>query len=106
MKELAEIELQCAVCHEVFINATTISCGHTFCKSCIDRWQQQKSNCPVCRTEIKNWVAVQTLDQFVDKMYDQFVSEGGQAARTSLKNERLKQILEYYNTTFNITTMP
>ena len=68
MKELAEIELQCAVCHEVFINATTISCGHTFCKSCIDRWQQQKSNCPVCRTDIKHMVAVKTLDQFVDKI--------------------------------------
>ena len=103
----------CSVCSEVFIDAKTINCGHTFCSYCIYRWKHQKSNCPVCRTEIKHWVAVQTLDQFVDKMYDQFVSEGGQAARTSLKNERLKQILEYYSRItgspgdpFNITTIP
>ena len=64
-----ETELQCAVCHDVFMNATTINCGHTFCKSCIDKWQQQKSNCPVCRTDIKHMVAVKTLDQFVDKIY-------------------------------------
>ena len=56
MKEVAETELQCAVCSEVFMNATTINCGHTFCKSCIDKWQPQKSNCPVCRTDIKHTV--------------------------------------------------
>ena len=69
LKEVAETELQCAVCSEVFMNATTINCGHTFCKSCIDKWQQQKSNCPVCRTDIKHTVTVKMLDQFVDKIY-------------------------------------
>ena len=77
--ELAETELQCSVCTEVFIEATTINCGHTFCKYCINKWQQQKSNCPVCRTDINHMVAVKTLDQFVDKMYRRFVSENGRA---------------------------
>jgi len=76
---LAETELQCSVCTEVFMEATTINCGHTFCKYCIYKWQQQKSNCPVCRTDIKHMVAVKTLDQFVDKMYRRFVSENGRA---------------------------
>ena len=30
------------------------------------------------------------LDEYADKMYEQFVSEGGRAARTSLQEERLK----------------
>ena len=30
------------------------------------------------------------LDEYADKMYEQFVGEGGRAARTSLQEERLK----------------
>ena len=75
LRELAETELQCSVCSEVFTEATTLSCGHTFCKHCIHEWQKQKSNCPVCRSDIKNMVAVKTLDQFVDKMYLQLDSK-------------------------------
>ena len=90
LRELAETELQCSVCSEVFMEATTINCGHTFCDYCIHKWTTQNSTCPMCRTEIKHMVPVKTLDQFVDKMYGQFVSEAGQAARTSLKEERLQ----------------
>ena len=95
--ELAEIELQCAVCTEVFLDAYTLNCGHTFCHYCINKWQREKSSCPVCRTEIKHMVEVKTLDQFVDKMYGQFVSENRRAARTSLQEERLKNMrVEYF----------
>lgn len=89
-RELAETQLQCAVCSEVFVEATAINCGHTFCHFCIHEWKKKKSNCPVCRTDIKQIVAVKVLDEYADKMYEQFVSEGGRAARTSLQEERLK----------------
>ena len=75
LRELAETELQCAVCYGVFIDATTINCGHSFCKNCIHEWQKQKSNCPLCRTDIKHMVGVKTLDQVVDRMYERPVSE-------------------------------
>ena len=57
-RELAETQLQCAVCSEVFVEATAINCGHTFCHFCIHEWKKKKSNCPVCRTDIKQIVAV------------------------------------------------
>ena len=57
-RELAETQLQCAVCSEVFVEATAINCGHTFCHFCIHEWKKKKSNCPVCRTDIKQMVAV------------------------------------------------
>ena len=75
LRELAETELQCAVCYGVFMDATTINCGHSFCKNCILEWQKQKSNCPLCRTDIKHMVGVKTLDQVVDRMYERPVSE-------------------------------
>jgi len=89
-RELAETQLQCAVCNEVFVEATSINCGHTFCHYCIYEWKKKKSNCPVCRTDIKQIVQCKVLDEYADKLYEQFVSEGGKMQRASLKEERMK----------------
>ena len=89
-RELAETQLQCAVCSELFVEATSINCGHTFCHYCIHEWKKKKSNCPVCRTDIKQIVQCKVLDEYADKVYEQFVSEGGKLARASLKEERNK----------------
>ena len=89
-RELAETQLQCAVCSELFVEATSINCGHTFCHFCIHEWKKKKSNCPVCRTDIKQIVQCKVLDEYTDKVYEQFVSEGGKLARASLKEERNK----------------
>merc|ERR1712183_74687 len=93
-RELAETQLQCAVCSELFVEATSINCGHTFCHFCIHEWKKKKSNCPVCRTDIKQIVQCKVLDEYTDKVYEQFVSEGGKLARASLKEERNKIKLE------------
>ena len=89
-RELAETQLQCAVCSELFVEATSINCGHTFCHYCIHEWKKKKSNCPVCRTDIKQMAQCKVLDEYTDKVYEQFVSEGGKLARASLKEERAK----------------
>ena len=52
--------------------------------------KKTKQNCPVCRTDIKRVVQCKILDEYADKLYDQFVSEGGKLQRNSLKEEREK----------------
>ena len=52
-RELAETQLQCAVCSELFVEAVSVNCGHTFCHYCIYQWKKKKANCPVCRADIK-----------------------------------------------------
>merc|ERR1712025_1530588 len=89
-RELAETQLQCAVCSELYVEATSINCGHTFCNYCITEWMKKKANCPVCRTDIKQSTQCKVLDEYVDKVYDQFVGEGGKVQRQSLKDERNK----------------
>ena len=85
---MTESQLQCSVCCEVIIKATTINCGHTFCEYCLHEWQKKKSNCPLCRTDIKHKVAVRIIDEFTDKLYQQLANEDGLAARDSLKLRR------------------
>jgi len=89
-RELAETQLQCAVCSELFVEATSINCGHTFCHYCINEWKKKKANCPVCRADIKQTAACKVLDEYTDKLYDQFVAEGGKQQRKVLKEEREK----------------
>ena len=90
--KMTEDQLQCSVCSEIFVDATTLNCGHTFCYYCICEWQKKsrKSTCPLCRSEIRHTVVVRALDEFVNQVYRHFGSEGEQVARTSLKEERLK----------------
>ncbi|XDV16699.1 hypothetical protein PO909_016294, partial [Leuciscus waleckii] len=41
----------CPVCTELFTDPVLLSCGHSFCRQCInDHWTSSRSrNCPVCR---------------------------------------------------------
>ena len=89
-RELAETQLQCAVCTEVLVEATAVSCGHTFCRHCITVWKAKSATCPVCRADIRHMAPCKMMDEYTDKLYEQFISDGGRAARQSLKDERLR----------------
>ncbi len=47
----------CNICCEDYITGqykrTLPSCNHIFHKKCVDKWLKTKSNCPVCRNELK-----------------------------------------------------
>merc|ERR1712130_994771 len=53
-------------------------------------WKKKKANCPVCRADIKQMASCKVLDEYTDKLYDQFVPEGGKQQRKLLKEEREK----------------
>lgn len=51
-------EMDCSICYEVptLKNVYITSCGHSFCSSCFDRWEEQciqraNATCPSCRAE-------------------------------------------------------
>ena len=79
--ELADTHLQCPICMEVFIMATTINCGHTFCQECIQDWKKKHKVCPYCRTKIKVMVTSNVIDQFITEMFGLLDEEGLQRRR-------------------------
>lgn len=66
--EYLEDELQCSICTEMFVQAVTLSCSHSFCKYCITQWQNNQSFCPICRTKITMQFSTRVLDNFIEKV--------------------------------------
>ncbi|XP_028269419.1 nuclear factor 7, brain-like [Parambassis ranga] len=50
-RALFENYLSCHVCSETFRDPVTLSCSHSFCSSCLQKfWEQTKNkNCPICK---------------------------------------------------------
>ncbi|XP_059192604.1 zinc-binding protein A33-like [Centropristis striata] len=50
---LLESYLSCHVCSETFRDPVSLSCNHSFCSSCLQKfWEQtENKNCPICETE-------------------------------------------------------
>lgn len=63
-----EDEMQCSICSEMFIKATTLNCSHTFCKYCIEKWKKTENICPICRTKITSMNATLVLDNVIEKV--------------------------------------
>ncbi|XP_049939871.1 E3 ubiquitin-protein ligase rnf8-like isoform X3 [Schistocerca serialis cubense] len=85
--ELMETELQCSICNELFVAATTLTCNHTFCKFCISEWKKKKKDCPVCRKPISAEFRSLSLDNFINKMVEN-LSDDMKKRRQELKDER------------------
>ena len=49
LKESARIEVDCQVCYAIFIDPLTTTCGHTFCRTCVQRMLDHSDLCPICR---------------------------------------------------------
>nr|XP_020480808.1 tripartite motif-containing protein 35-like [Monopterus albus] len=48
----SEDNLTCPVCHDIFKDPVLLTCSHSFCNSCVQRWWRQKPTrlCPLCMT--------------------------------------------------------
>lgn len=94
--ELVENELQCSICAELFIEAITLSCSHTFCKYCITKWKNKKKDCPICRTPITSECRSLVLDSFIEKMVQKLTNEMKEKRQEILKN-RAEEVIASMN---------
>ncbi|XP_047509751.1 E3 ubiquitin-protein ligase rnf8-like isoform X2 [Pieris napi] len=83
--KMMETELQCSICAEIFICPMMLSCGHTFCKYCINLWKKNKKDCPICRTPIKYESRSIVVDSFLEKILPNLSQEMKKKREESLK---------------------
>jgi len=51
-QEEARSEMDCHVCFALFWEPLTTACGHTFCRSCLQRTLDHSQYCPICRRQL------------------------------------------------------
>ncbi|XP_046364700.2 peptidyl-prolyl cis-trans isomerase G-like [Haliotis rufescens] len=93
VKNTLDSELQCSICNELFVQATSLNCAHAFCALCISQWMKTSKNCPMCRTNITSKNRSLVLDSFIDKMCEQLgeeMREDRKALLVERKNEQAK----------------
>ena len=91
-------EFTCVICQELFINAYTLPCAHSFCEWCIKEWTKRKGHkdCPICRKKItSDPVHSLALDNAVSKLVEK-LSPDEQKERKKIENEH-KDSLEGLN---------
>lgn len=66
--KLEEDDLVCSICTELFIDAVTLACSHSFCKFCIELWRKNNDICPICRTKIKGQFPTLIVNNLVEKV--------------------------------------
>ncbi len=49
LKEMGRAEMDCQICYALFFDPVTTPCGHTFCRTCLQRVLDHARYCPVCR---------------------------------------------------------
>ncbi|KAI1640245.1 ATP-dependent protease La domain-containing protein [Biscogniauxia mediterranea] len=52
LKESVRAEMDCQVCYALFLDPMTTTCGHTFCRSCLQRILDHSHLCPICRRRL------------------------------------------------------
>ncbi|RYP70348.1 hypothetical protein DL769_004974 [Monosporascus sp. CRB-8-3] len=49
LKDSTRADMDCQVCYAIFLDPITTACGHTFCRTCIQRVLDHSDLCPMCR---------------------------------------------------------
>ncbi|XP_048842138.1 E3 ubiquitin-protein ligase rnf8 isoform X1 [Brienomyrus brachyistius] len=85
MTEVLESELQCIICSELFIEAVTLNCAHSFCLHCISEWRKRRNECPICRQAIVSQTRSLVLDNCIDRMLEKLGTEVRQHRQALLR---------------------
>ncbi|TKS79172.1 Nuclear factor 7, ovary [Collichthys lucidus] len=93
MAERAHLEsfLSCHVCSETFRDPVSLSCGHSFCSSCLQKfWKQAgNKNCPICKRKSSKdhpWVNF-SLKDLADSFAGRLISGSSETEQGQKKVE-------------------
>jgi hypothetical protein len=75
---IAETRLRCSICHDFLCQPITLTCSHTFCRTCLSHWvstQEQNrvsATCPTCRASLSSHMTASSIASAVP---DRLMSE-------------------------------
>lgn len=86
--DIMDEQLTCSICSELFVQATTLSCMHTFCHHCINSWIKKRNECPVCRTPVSSMNRSLVLDNFIDSIIENLPTRFKERRKQTINERR------------------
>ncbi|KAK7938409.1 hypothetical protein WMY93_001735 [Mugilogobius chulae] len=97
MASSLEKDLTCSICYDLFKDPVVLSCSHSFCKVCLEKWWKDKpiKTCPFCKRRSKRSSSEKfpPLNLVLKNLVQTFAEQRDQAAAEplcSLHSEKLR----------------
>uniref|UniRef100_A0AAV2LNV2 LON peptidase N-terminal domain and RING finger protein 1 n=2 Tax=Knipowitschia caucasica TaxID=637954 RepID=A0AAV2LNV2_KNICA len=86
-------DVECSLCMRLFYEPVTTPCGHTFCKSCLERCLDHTPQCPLCKQSLKEYLASRNfiVTMLLDTLVKQYLSKEYKE-RSKVHQEETKEL--------------
>ncbi|GFQ97120.1 LON peptidase N-terminal domain and RING finger protein 3 [Trichonephila clavata] len=86
-------DFECALCIRILWEPVSTQCGHTFCRSCLNRCFDHQTNCPLCKASLTSFLAerIQNTTIFLEKAI-QTLFPNDYAERKALHEEEMEEL--------------
>lgn len=97
------VDFECTLCCRLMWQPVTTPCGHSFCRTCLDRCMDHKAACPLCQTSLEIYLAErkQCLTEFLDYAMATYLPNE-YAERSILHDEEMKELASSHNVKLTI----
>uniref|UniRef100_A0A8C6WSG7 LON peptidase N-terminal domain and ring finger 1, like n=1 Tax=Neogobius melanostomus TaxID=47308 RepID=A0A8C6WSG7_9GOBI len=86
-------DVECSLCMRLIYEPVTTPCGHTFCKTCLERCLDHMPQCPLCKESLKEYLASRKyiVTKLLETLIKQFLGEEYED-RTRIHQEETKEL--------------
>ncbi|XP_062379595.1 LON peptidase N-terminal domain and ring finger 1, like isoform X2 [Sardina pilchardus] len=93
-------DLECSLCIRLFYEPVTTPCGHTFCKSCLERCLDHTPQCPLCKESLKEYLAARKYN--VARVLDSVIKEHLSEEHSEREKVHVEETKELSDLTKNV----
>lgn len=89
---LVTSDLECALCYNLLFEPTTTTCGHSFCRCCLQRALEHQIKCPICRACLPHPTGPLPISADLNRILQQVFPEETEERRQETEEDRQAEL--------------